>query len=89
VLLPPVEEKVHLSGVSVLERTHLEVDEQVAAEDTVVEDQVYVVVLVFNGDSFLACLETKTRTVRGCSDFLSETGASRLLPLPWAILVRS
>lgn len=50
---------MHLPGVTVLEGAGLEIDEQVAAEDAVVEDEVEVVVLVAHRDAFLAGLEAE------------------------------
>ena len=54
-----VEVHVHLPGVGVGERPELEVDQHVALEDAVVEDQVDEVVVVVEGDALLPRLEAK------------------------------
>jgi len=58
-ILPVVEVEIHLPGVAVPEGTNFEVDEQVAAENPVVENEVEVVVFVADGDAPLPGLETK------------------------------
>lgn len=57
--LPEVQVEVHLARVAVLEGADFQVNEQVAAEDAVVEDEVEIVVLVADGYAALAGLEAK------------------------------
>lgn len=59
VLFPPVEVEVHLSGVAVLKRPDLEVEEDMAAEVAMVEDEVDVVVVATDGDASLPGFEEK------------------------------
>ena len=56
---PVIEVEVHLSGVAVLERTDLQVDQQVAAQNAVEEDEIEVVMFVADGDALLAGLEAE------------------------------
>lgn len=56
---PPVEVEVHLAGVAVLEGADFQVEQDVAAEEAVVEDEVHVVVPVADGDAFLPGLEAE------------------------------
>jgi len=66
--LEPVQVKIHLPGVGGLEGPDLEVDENVAAEETVVKDEFDTVVLAPLGHAELAGLETES-----ASEFEEET----------------
>ncbi len=59
VVLPVVQIKIHLPGVAMFEGADFEVDEQMAAEEAVVEDEVDVVVLFADGDALLPGLEAE------------------------------
>lgn len=59
VLFPPVQIKVHLADVAVTKRAGLEVEQNMATQMAVVENEVNVVVLVADGDAALAGLEKK------------------------------
>ena len=54
VFAPPVEIKIHLPGVAVFEGPDFQIQQHVAAEVTMVKDEVNVVVLVAHGDAALA-----------------------------------
>lgn len=56
---PPVEVEIHLSGIAVSEGSDFQIDEDVATESAVVENEINVVVLPPHGDAFLPGLEAK------------------------------
>ena len=56
---PPVEVEIHLPGIAVFERSDFQIDEDVATESAVVENEINVVVLPPHGDAFLPGLEAK------------------------------
>ncbi len=60
-VLPVVQVKIHLPGIAMLEGAGLQVDQQVAAQDAMVEDQVEVVMLVPDRDALLPRLEAEPR----------------------------
>ena len=55
-----IEVEIHLPCVAVAERTDFQVEQDVAAEDTMVEDEIDIVMLVTECDSLLPGLETKS-----------------------------
>jgi len=59
VLAVVVKVDVHLAGVGVAEGTNFEVDQYMAFQNAVVENEVDEVVLVVEGDALLAGLEAK------------------------------
>ena len=58
-VLPAVQVEIHLSGVAMLEGSGLEIDEQMAAEDAVIKDEIDVIVFVADGEPLLPGLETE------------------------------
>ena len=48
---------LHLTEILVCKLVNLYVDEDIALQQTVVEDQVYIVVLFVKGEALLSCLE--------------------------------
>ena len=54
-----VQVKIHLPGVAVGEGADLQVEQHMAAEPAVIEDEIHAVMLVADGDAKLPRLETK------------------------------
>ena len=58
-LLEIIEVEIHLSGVPMTKRSDLEIQQYVAAKETMVKDQVDIVVLIADGDPLLPGFKTK------------------------------
>src|SRR5271166_3503150 len=75
-LLEIIEVEIHLSGVPMTKRSDLEIQQYVAAKETMVKDQVDIVVLIADGDPFLPGFKTKAgaQFQEECLQMIEEGG---------------
>src|SRR5260370_13298462 len=75
-LLEIIEVEIHLSGVPMTKRSDLEIQQYVAAKETMVKDQVDIVMLIADGDPFLPGFKTKTgaQFQKECLQMIEEGG---------------
>jgi len=75
-LLEIIEVEIHLSGVPMTKRSDLEIQQYVAAKETMVKDQVDIVVLIADGDPLLPGFKTKAgaQFQEECLQMIEEGG---------------
>jgi hypothetical protein len=81
-----IEIEVHLAGVLGGKGTSLEVNDEVAAELEMIEEQINVVVLVTDGQSELVTNKSEPRTE--LNEELAQMGQQGILKLPLADVIR-